>query len=61
MPPRYLLNYIKNNFAPDLAIVSPDTGGVERARAFARHLQGSLAIIDKRREGASHFGHDPHR
>jgi ribose-phosphate pyrophosphokinase len=48
-----LLDYIKENFAPDLAIVSPDTGGVERARAFARHLQGSLAIIDKRREGAA--------
>jgi ribose-phosphate pyrophosphokinase len=48
-----LLEYIINNFAPDLAIVSPDTGGVERARAFARHLQGSLAIIDKRREGAA--------
>lgn len=48
-----LLEYIKNNFAPDLAIVSPDTGGVERARAFARHLKGSLAIIDKRREGAA--------
>jgi ribose-phosphate pyrophosphokinase len=47
-----LLEYIKDNFVPDLAIVSPDTGGVERARAFARHLQGSLAIIDKRREGA---------
>ena len=46
------LKYIQNNFAPDLAIVSPDTGGVERARAFARHLQGTLAIIDKRREGA---------
>ena len=48
-----LLDYIKDNFAPDLAIVSPDTGGVERARAFARRLQGSLAIIDKRREGAA--------
>ena len=48
-----LLDYIKNNFAPDLAIVSPDTGGVERARSFARRLQGSLAIIDKRREGAA--------
>ncbi len=48
-----LLEYIKNNFSPDLAIVSPDTGGVDRARAFARRLQGSLAIIDKRREGAA--------
>jgi ribose-phosphate pyrophosphokinase len=48
-----LLDYIKTHFAPDLAIVSPDTGGVERARAFARRLQGSLAIIDKRRDGAA--------
>lgn len=48
-----LLDHLKDNFAPDLAIVSPDTGGVERARAFARRLQGSLAIIDKRREGAA--------
>ena len=47
-----LLEYIKANFSPDLAIVSPDTGGVERARAFARRLQGSLAIIDKRRDGS---------
>jgi len=47
-----LLQYIKENFAPDLAIVSPDTGGVERARGFARHLQGTLAIIDKYRDGA---------
>jgi ribose-phosphate pyrophosphokinase len=48
-----LLEYIKANFSPDLAIVSPDTGGVERARAFARRLQGSLAIIDKRRDGSA--------
>ena len=48
-----MLDYIKTNFAPDLAIVSPDTGGVERARSYARHLQGSLAIIDKRRDGAA--------
>ncbi len=48
-----LLDHLKDNFASDLAIVSPDTGGVERARAFARRLQGSLAIIDKRREGAA--------
>jgi ribose-phosphate pyrophosphokinase len=35
----------------DLVIVSPDAGGVERARAFAKRLQAQLAIIDKRREG----------
>jgi ribose-phosphate pyrophosphokinase len=34
----------------DLVIVSPDAGGVERARAFAKRLDASLAIIDKRRE-----------
>lgn len=46
-----LLRYMRENFSPDLAVVSPDTGGVERARAFARRLKASLAIIDKRREG----------
>ena len=35
----------------DLVVVSPDAGGVERARAFAKRLQVNLAIIDKRREG----------
>ncbi|MGE5894323.1 MAG: ribose-phosphate diphosphokinase, partial [bacterium] len=34
-------------------IVSPDAGGVERARAFAKRLGSSLAIIDKRREKAN--------
>ena len=36
-----------------LAVVSPDAGGVERARAFARRLNADLAIIDKRRQRAS--------
>jgi ribose-phosphate pyrophosphokinase len=35
----------------DVTIVSPDAGGVERARAIARRLDASLAIIDKRRVG----------
>jgi ribose-phosphate pyrophosphokinase len=35
----------------DLVVVSPDAGGVERARAFAKRLKGGLAIIDKRRSG----------
>ncbi len=34
---------------PHLVIVSPDAGGVERARAYAKRLRASLAIIDKRR------------
>ncbi len=46
-----LLKYIQNNLQDDLVIISPDAGGVERARAFAKRLDASLAIIDKRREG----------
>ena len=45
-----LLEYIKNHFQNNLVIVSPDAGGVERARAFAKRLEASLAIIDKRRD-----------
>jgi ribose-phosphate pyrophosphokinase len=45
-----LLKYIKPRFSNDTVIVSPDAGGVERARAFAKRLDASLAIIDKRRE-----------
>lgn len=45
-----LLEYLKK-LQNDLVIVSPDAGGVERARAYAKRLNSSLAIIDKRREG----------
>ncbi len=45
-----LLNYIRKHFNNNLSIISPDAGGVERARAFAKRLNASLAIIDKRRE-----------
>ncbi|MBM4141409.1 MAG: ribose-phosphate pyrophosphokinase [Nitrospira sp.] len=46
-----LLEYIRKNYdLKNLVIVSPDAGGVERARAFAKRLQCSIAIIDKRRE-----------
>jgi ribose-phosphate pyrophosphokinase len=38
---------------PDLTVVSPDAGGVERARAFAKRLNAPLAIVDKRREEAN--------
>lgn len=44
-----LLPYIREKFDDDVVIVSPDAGGVERARAFAKRLEASLAIIDKRR------------
>jgi ribose-phosphate pyrophosphokinase len=45
-----LLEYIRQYLNSDLVIVSPDAGGVERARAFAKRLHASLAIIDKRRD-----------
>lgn len=44
-----ILDHIKSNFSGDLVVVSPDAGGVERARAFAKRLHASLAIVDKRR------------
>lgn len=46
-----LLQHIKSHFKPsEIMIISPDAGGVERARAFAKRLNAGLAIIDKRRE-----------
>ncbi len=48
-----ILDYVKNQklSSDNLVIVSPDTGGVERARAFAKRLNASVAMIDKRRTG----------
>lgn len=45
-----MLEYIKAHFQNHLTIVSPDAGGVERARAFAKRLGAGLAIIDKHRD-----------
>jgi ribose-phosphate pyrophosphokinase len=45
-----LVKHIKNMKLKDITIVSPDAGGVERARAYAKRLSADLAIIDKRRE-----------
>ncbi|MDX1707139.1 MAG: ribose-phosphate pyrophosphokinase [Desulfobacterales bacterium] len=44
-----LIEHIRQNFNGNIVIVSPDAGGVERARAFAKRLDAELAIIDKRR------------
>ena len=44
-----IIGHLKSLELEDLTIVSPDAGGVERARAFAKRLGASLAIIDKRR------------
>ena len=45
-----MIEYFKPQETPHLTVVSPDAGGVERARAFAKRLRVPLAIIDKRRE-----------
>jgi len=45
-----ILDYIRENIRDNLVVISPDTGGVVRARAFAKRLNADLAIIDKRRE-----------
>lgn len=47
------IRYLKETRANDLVVVSPDTGGVERARFLARHINAGLAIIDKRRPRAN--------
>ena len=46
-----MIDYFEEMGGQGLTVVSPDAGGVERARAFAKRLQANLAIIDKRREG----------
>ncbi|MGH8011904.1 MAG: ribose-phosphate pyrophosphokinase, partial [Candidatus Binataceae bacterium] len=52
-----LVPYLKRRLDDQpLTVVSPDAGGVERARAFARRLNANLAIIDKRRPRASEVG-----
>ncbi len=44
-----LVSYFRDLNLPDLTVVSPDAGGVERARFFAKKLEVPLAIVDKRR------------
>jgi ribose-phosphate pyrophosphokinase len=44
-----LVSYFKELKLPNLIVVSPDAGGVERARFFAQKMQAPLAIVDKRR------------
>ncbi|MFZ2089700.1 MAG: ribose-phosphate pyrophosphokinase [Desulfobaccales bacterium] len=45
-----MIPYISKNFNHNLAIVSPDAGGVPRARAYAKRLGATLGLIDKRRD-----------
>jgi ribose-phosphate pyrophosphokinase len=47
-----ILDYLKDRFAgEEIVMVTPDAGGTERARAFAKRLDCTLAVIDKRRTG----------
>ena len=45
-----IIEYVDTLKLPDLTVVSPDAGGVERARAYAKRLDAALAIVDKRRD-----------
>lgn len=50
--PEFISHY-QDNRMPNLTVVSPDTGGAERARAYAKRLDAGLALCDKRREKAN--------
>jgi len=49
--PVVMIDYLRKKDLRDAVVVSPDAGGVERARAIAKRLDAGLAIVDKRREG----------
>ena len=51
--PVFLDDYLKTRFDSNACVISPDAGGVERARAYSKRLGASLAIVDKRRERAN--------
>src|SRR5258707_10750732 len=48
-----MIGYYQENTMPNLTVVAPDTGGAERARAYAKRLNTDLALCDKRREKAN--------
>jgi len=48
-----MIEHFRSAALPNITVVSPDAGGVERARAFAKRVNAPLAIIDKRREQAN--------
>jgi ribose-phosphate pyrophosphokinase len=51
--PVFLEDYLRTTFDQNAVFVSPDAGGVERARAYSKRMGASLAIIDKRRARAN--------
>src|SRR6266436_9483556 len=48
-----MIRYYQERPLPNLTVVAPDTGGAERARAYAKRLDAELALCDKRREKAN--------
>src|ERR687898_1232056 len=48
-----MIGYYQDHPLPNLTVVAPDTGGAERARAYAKRLDAELALCDKRREKAN--------
>jgi ribose-phosphate pyrophosphokinase len=48
-----MIDYYRGHPLPNLTVVAPDTGGAERARAYAKRLDAELALCDKRREKAN--------
>jgi ribose-phosphate pyrophosphokinase len=48
-----MIGHYQDNPLPNLTVVAPDTGGAERARAYAKRLDAELALCDKRREKAN--------
>ena len=48
-----IVEYFQQNAIENLIVVAPDTGGAERARAYAKRLNAGLALCDKRREKAN--------
>jgi len=48
-----VVEYFRENPIENLIVVAPDTGGAERARAYAKRLDAGLALVDKRRERAN--------
>jgi ribose-phosphate pyrophosphokinase len=47
------IDHVRARYPDNAVVVSPDAGGVERARAYSKRLNATLAIIDKRRERAN--------
>lgn len=48
-----MVKYFQENPVENMVVVAPDTGGAERARAYAKRLDMGLAVCDKRRERAN--------